>query len=733
MQVALSTMAVSPPLPQAFLSASDSSDEALVRAARAGDRRACFAIWSKYAALVQRLARRFLGPGPDYADLCQEAFLRIFKRLDELREPAALRGFVVSVTLGVARNEVRRRRIRAIVGLVPEEVLPAAPELPGQGEAREEARALYRLLGTLSAEDSLALRRAFRGEDGACRGRGGARHEPLHGQAPRGAAGGAGGRASRIESGVAGVRGHARAREGHVKDKRETSVAAEADCQRLGDLAGIAVPVEARSPGAGQWAEIERRLDGVGRGPSRRLRWAAFAACAALALCVVGWLVARRPLGYRLQGCTLAADGNFETTANRGGSIAFEDGSRVAVEKDARFRLGMLPFGRGAEINLDEGQVHLAVVHRAKARWAVLAGPFRVDVTGTRFGVLWSRHRGQFRLAMQEGEVRVGGGPIPPDTRVHAGQTVNADLVGGTFEIANERALATEEAGEATAPALPREPKSAGAHEARPPLPPASPRKRMEPVARAERRLAHATESSRSEPAAALAPPPEPPLNAVPPAASRGPESTLPPPPSALPSEPTEIAQTTPTSLRVVIGETGQLANGFTGATWIASGEGTSFSSPSSWEGRAHLLPESGLLCTSGTVAGLSCVNEGMPQMQCNWGRNWGVAIGWHTRADQKAWGDEAARGIAVEFRGRSASYRLNAHLKGDPLERIYCVENYKSGQVVRPSMFKSECWFDKGDTLDDFQQVDTFNLQFSSGMSYVAFRYCVSAIMLFP
>jgi RNA polymerase sigma-70 factor (ECF subfamily) len=153
MEVALSTMVMSPQLPHPAASAPDPSDAGLVRAARAGDRRACFAIWSKYAALVQRLVRRFLGPGPDYADVCQEAFLRIFKRLDELRDPAALRGFVVSVTLGVSRNESRRRRIRAIVGLVPEDVLPAAPGLPTQDEAREAARALYRLLGALSAED----------------------------------------------------------------------------------------------------------------------------------------------------------------------------------------------------------------------------------------------------------------------------------------------------------------------------------------------------------------------------------------------------------------------------------------------------------------------------------------------------------------------------------------------------------------------------------------------------
>ena len=133
--------------------APDSPEALLVRAARAGDRRACFILWSRYATLVQRLVRRFLGPGPDYQDVCQEIFLRIFKRLGELREPAALPGFVVSVGLGVARNEARRRRIRAIVGLVPEEALPQAPVSAGQGEAREAARALYQLLDTLGAED----------------------------------------------------------------------------------------------------------------------------------------------------------------------------------------------------------------------------------------------------------------------------------------------------------------------------------------------------------------------------------------------------------------------------------------------------------------------------------------------------------------------------------------------------------------------------------------------------
>jgi RNA polymerase sigma-70 factor (ECF subfamily) len=153
MSVAQSTMAAptDPCVPAP--SDSESAGADLVRAVRAGDRRACFFLWSRYASLVERLVRRFLGPGPDCQDVCQEVFLRIFKRMGELRDPATLPGFVVSVTLGVARNEARRRRIRAIVGLVPEEALPGSPSSPAPGEAREALRALYRMLGTLSAED----------------------------------------------------------------------------------------------------------------------------------------------------------------------------------------------------------------------------------------------------------------------------------------------------------------------------------------------------------------------------------------------------------------------------------------------------------------------------------------------------------------------------------------------------------------------------------------------------
>ena len=182
---------------------------------------------------------------------------------------------------------------------------------------------------------------------------------------------------------------------------------------------------------------------------------------------------------------------------------------------------------------------------------------------------------------------------------------------------------------------------------------------------------------------------------------------------------------------RVVLGKNGQLAGGMTGNTWLDSGNGTALSSPATREKHVRLLPGDDGLCASGTVAGLRCVNEKTPRARCNWYSNWGVAISLDVRSDGDAWGDSAARGIAVEFHGRSSRYRLNAHKAGDPRQKTYCIEDYKSGHMVRPSMFKSRCWDDSGDTLPDFKSVDVFNLQFLSGTEYVGFHYCISNIRI--
>jgi RNA polymerase sigma-70 factor (ECF subfamily) len=131
----------------------EEADAMLVSGARAGDAGACFRIWSKYAPLVSRLVSAYFGPGAERDDLAQEVFLRVFSRMDEVRDPSALRGFIAGICLGVARNTSRRARIRSILRLSPRGDLPDIP-IPGiKDEARQALRHLWMLLSAASAED----------------------------------------------------------------------------------------------------------------------------------------------------------------------------------------------------------------------------------------------------------------------------------------------------------------------------------------------------------------------------------------------------------------------------------------------------------------------------------------------------------------------------------------------------------------------------------------------------
>jgi RNA polymerase sigma-70 factor (ECF subfamily) len=133
-------------------------DTALATALRARDRGAAVQAWVRFSPLVLGVLRRFFGPGPggdsvDRQDLCQEIFLRFFARIDELRDPGALRGFLMGICLGVAQNELRRLRVRRWIRLT---AVGELPEVPGPGvdpEAREAAWRFYRLLEQIGVED----------------------------------------------------------------------------------------------------------------------------------------------------------------------------------------------------------------------------------------------------------------------------------------------------------------------------------------------------------------------------------------------------------------------------------------------------------------------------------------------------------------------------------------------------------------------------------------------------
>lgn len=125
----------------------------LVAALRRGDEKAYAAAWLDLGPMVRRLVGRFFGPGAETSDLAQEVFLRFFRRIGELRTPDGLRGFLAGICLGVARNELRRARVRRWVGLTSNGRVPEPAGEAADIEAREALSRLYRLLDRVSAED----------------------------------------------------------------------------------------------------------------------------------------------------------------------------------------------------------------------------------------------------------------------------------------------------------------------------------------------------------------------------------------------------------------------------------------------------------------------------------------------------------------------------------------------------------------------------------------------------
>jgi RNA polymerase sigma-70 factor (ECF subfamily) len=134
-------------------------DAALAAALMARERDAAAAAWTRFSPLVLGVLRRFFGPaqvgqgGVDRQDLCQEVFLRFFARIDELREPGALRGFIVGICLGVAQNELRRVRVRRWIRLTPAGELPDVAVTGIDPEARDAMARFYQILARVSVED----------------------------------------------------------------------------------------------------------------------------------------------------------------------------------------------------------------------------------------------------------------------------------------------------------------------------------------------------------------------------------------------------------------------------------------------------------------------------------------------------------------------------------------------------------------------------------------------------
>jgi RNA polymerase sigma-70 factor, ECF subfamily len=93
--------------------ASDGDLAAVAARARAGERAALRELVEKSAPRIYRLALRVLGDPDEADDVVQETYIRAWERIDELRDPSAVMGWLSRIARNAARDRLRwwkRRR-----------------------------------------------------------------------------------------------------------------------------------------------------------------------------------------------------------------------------------------------------------------------------------------------------------------------------------------------------------------------------------------------------------------------------------------------------------------------------------------------------------------------------------------------------------------------------------------------------------------------------------------------
>jgi RNA polymerase sigma-70 factor (ECF subfamily) len=134
-------------------SAAAANDVALVQGLIAKEEWAASALWTRFGSLVYRLADRALGSPQEAEDLTQDVFLSLFNKIAGLRDPGALRSFVVSVTIRTVKWKLRRRRMRQWIALTD---TGDVPDLPVRGVDVDQAlHRFYRLLDRLRVDDRM--------------------------------------------------------------------------------------------------------------------------------------------------------------------------------------------------------------------------------------------------------------------------------------------------------------------------------------------------------------------------------------------------------------------------------------------------------------------------------------------------------------------------------------------------------------------------------------------------
>ena len=113
-------------------------------------------VYRDHARFVAVLALHVLGRDLEVDDVVQDVFLSAASGLARLREPAALRAWLGTITVRLARRRLRARRLLALFGLDPQPDYGELVATDASPEQRLLVSQVYLILDSVPAKDRVA-------------------------------------------------------------------------------------------------------------------------------------------------------------------------------------------------------------------------------------------------------------------------------------------------------------------------------------------------------------------------------------------------------------------------------------------------------------------------------------------------------------------------------------------------------------------------------------------------
>jgi RNA polymerase sigma-70 factor (ECF subfamily) len=143
-----------------LLQPSDAAGDAqIVARAMEGDRWGREMLYRRHAAYLLAIAARLIGNRSEGEEVVQDTFVTAFEQLRQLREPAAVRGWLAQIAVSLVRRRLRRGRLMRVLGLDrgADDATLAALAAPGtNADQRAELALVDRALAPVSANVRIA-------------------------------------------------------------------------------------------------------------------------------------------------------------------------------------------------------------------------------------------------------------------------------------------------------------------------------------------------------------------------------------------------------------------------------------------------------------------------------------------------------------------------------------------------------------------------------------------------